>query len=138
MLLVDDDQPEPVERREDRAARPDADPRLPRPQPRPLVVAFAGVVGNFGSLIEAVNFVGSLFYGTLLGCFVLALGFPRVAGTAAFSGMLIGEAAILATARFTDISWLWYNVIGAVVVIATALLISAFVSGSTATIRSTR
>ena len=39
--------------------------------------------------------------------------------------MLIGEAAILATARFTDISWLWYNVIGAVVVVTTALVISA-------------
>jgi SSS family solute:Na+ symporter len=101
-------------------------------------VAFAGVVGNFGSLIEAVNFVGSLFYGTLLGCFVLALGFPRVGGTAAFCGMLTGEAAILATARFTDISWLWYNVIGAVVVVTTALAISAFVSGSTATRRSNR
>jgi Na+/proline symporter len=101
-------------------------------------VAFAGVVGNFGSLIEAVNFVGSLFYGTLLGCFVLALGFRRVRGTAAFFGMLVGESAILATARYTDISWLWYNVIGAVVVVSTALAISVFVSGSTSTIRSTQ
>jgi Na+/proline symporter len=101
-------------------------------------VAFAGVVGGFGSLIEAVNFVGSLFYGTLLGCFVLALGFRQVRGTAAFSGMLIGEAAVLATARFTNISWLWYNVIGAVVVVWTALAVNLFASGSTSTTRSTR
>jgi Na+/proline symporter len=101
-------------------------------------VAFAGVVGGFGSLIEAVNFVGSLFYGTLLGCFVLALGFRQVRGTAAFSGMLIGEAAVLATARFTNISWLWYNVIGAVVVVSTALAVNLFASGSTSTTRSTR
>ena len=93
---------------------------------------------DLGSLIEAVNFVGSLFYGTLLGCFVLALGFRRVGGTAASSGMLVGEAAILATWWFTNMAWLWYNVIGAVVVVATALVITAASSGSTAATRSTR
>ena len=61
----------------------------------------------------------------LLGCFVLALAFRKVRGTAAFVGMLAGEAAILATARFTDVSWLWYNVIGCVVVVATALVVTA-------------
>ena len=88
-------------------------------------VAFANFAGGLGSLIEAVNFVGSLFYGTLLGCFVLALGFRRVGGTACFLGMLVGEAAILATWWFTNMAWLWYNVIGAVVVVATALALSA-------------
>jgi Na+/proline symporter len=101
-------------------------------------VAFAGFAGRLGSLIEAVNFVGSLFYGTLLGCFVLALGFRRVRGTATFAGMLVGEAAILATYRFTNMAWLWYNVIGAVVVVLTALVITAVSSGSTSTTRSTR
>src|ERR1035441_3737712 len=57
-------------------------------------VAFAGFAGRMGSLIVAVNKVGSLFYGTLLGCFVLAFGFRRVRGTATFVGMLVGEAAI--------------------------------------------
>jgi hypothetical protein len=61
----------------------------------------SGVCGwakRLGSLIVAVNKVGSLFYGSLLGCFVLALVFPRCKGTAVFSGMLAGEAAIFATA----------------------------------------
>jgi Na+(H+)/acetate symporter ActP len=84
-------------------------------------VVFAGWAGRLGSLIVAVNKVGSLFYGSLLGCFTLALFFPKVRGTAAFAGMLAGETAIFATAYFTDISWLWYNVIGSVVVVATAL-----------------
>jgi Na+/proline symporter len=88
-------------------------------------VAFAGFAGGLGSLIEAVNRVGSLFYGTLLGCFVLALGFRRVRGTACFFGMLVGEGAILLTAKYTTISWLWYNPIGAAVVIVTALAITA-------------
>ncbi len=87
-------------------------------------VCFAGFAGRLGPLIVAVNQVGSLFYGTLLGCFVLALGFRRVGGTAAFWGMLIGEAAILATAALTGISWLWYNVIGCVTVVAAALAIT--------------
>jgi solute:Na+ symporter, SSS family len=87
-------------------------------------VLFAGFAGRLGSLIEAVNKVGSLFYGTLLGCFVLALGFRRVRGTACFIGMVTGEAAILLTSKFTNISWLWYNPIGAGVVVVTALIIT--------------
>ena len=68
--------------------------------------------------------VGSLFYGSLLGCFVLAFFFRRVRGTAAFIGMLAGEAAIFWPPLFTDISWLWYNVIGCVVVVGVALAVT--------------
>jgi Na+/proline symporter len=93
-------------------------------------VVFAGWAGRLGSLIVAVNKVGSLFYGSLLGCFVLAFAFRRVRGTAAFVGMLAGEAAILSTAVFTDVSWLWYNVIGCVVVVSVALAITYTVPGS--------
>jgi Na+/proline symporter len=84
-------------------------------------VVFAGWAKRLGSLIVAVNKVGSLFYGSLLGCFVLAFLFPKVRGTAVFCGMLAGEAAVLATAWFTDVSWLWYNVIGCAVVVGVAL-----------------
>jgi Na+/proline symporter len=94
-------------------------------------VVFAGWANRLGSLIVAVNKVGSLFYGSLLGCFVLAFVFRRVRGTAAFAGMLAGEAAILATAVFTDVSWLWYNVIGCVVVVATALGVTYSLPGAT-------
>jgi len=93
-------------------------------------VVFAGWAKRLGSLIVAVNKVGSLFYGSLLGCFVLAFLFPRVRGTASFFGMLAGESAILATAYFTDVSWLWYNVIGCAVVVATALGITYASSGT--------
>ena len=87
-------------------------------------VAFAGFGKHLGSLIEAVNIVGSLFYGSLLGVFVLAFFFKRVSGTGAFVGMLAGEAAIFAAFLFTGISFLWYNVIGCLVVIATGVAIS--------------
>ena len=71
-------------------------------------------------LIEAVNMVGSLFYGGLLGVFVLAFFFKRVGGNGAFVGVMAGEAAIFAAQLFTNISFLWYNVIGCLVVIAVA------------------
>ncbi|MGA3041103.1 MAG: sodium:solute symporter [Bryobacteraceae bacterium] len=93
-------------------------------------VAFAGLGKHLGSLIEAVNIVGSLFYGSLLGVFVLAFFFKRATGTGAFAGMIAGEAAIFAAFLFTGISFLWYNVIGCVVVIATGVAVS-FVSGAT-------
>ena len=96
-------------------------------------VVFAGWAGRLGSLIVAVNKVGSLFYGSLLGCFVVAFVFRRVRGTATFVGMVAGESAILATAVYTDVSWLWYNVIGCVVVVATALAITYTVPGSIST-----
>jgi SSS family solute:Na+ symporter len=87
-------------------------------------VAFANFATSFGALIVAVNQVGSLFYGGMLGVFVLAFFSKRVGGTAAFIGVLAGEAAIFAAAGFTSIAWLWYNVIGALVVVGVGWAIS--------------
>ena len=87
-------------------------------------VGFAQFGRNFGALIEAVNMVGSLFYGGLLGVFVLAFFFKRVGANGAFYGVLAGEAAIFTAALFTSISFLWFNVIGCVVVVLAALLIN--------------
>jgi hypothetical protein len=89
-------------------------------------IVFAGWGKRLGPLIVAVNVVGSLFYGSLLGCFVLAFGFRKVGGTATFTGMLAGEAAIFWAFFFTNISWLWYNVLGCAVVLITALTITYF------------
>jgi Na+/proline symporter len=90
-----------------------------------FAVCFANFGRNFGALIEAVNMVGSLFYGGLLGVFVLAFFFKRVGANGAFYGVLAGEAAIFAANRFTHIGFLWYNVIGCAVVVAAGLAIAA-------------
>jgi len=92
-------------------------------------VLFAQFASRLGSLIVAVNKVGSLFYGSLLGCFVIAFLFPRVRGTAVFTGMIAGESAILATAYFTDVSFLWYNVIGCAVVMSVSFAAAAVSRG---------
>jgi Na+/proline symporter len=90
-----------------------------------FAIAFAALgARGFGALIERVNIVGSLFYGGLLGVFVLAFFCKQVGGTAAFWGVLAGEAAIFSAALFTSVSFLWYNVIGCLVVVATGLLLS--------------
>jgi SSS family transporter len=91
-----------------------------------FAIVFSGLGRSLGALIEAVNIVGSLFYGGLLGVFVLAFFFKRAGARAAFWGVIAGELAIFATFKFTTISFLWYNVIGCVVVLATALVISLF------------
>jgi Na+/proline symporter len=89
-------------------------------------VAFATIgARGFGALIERVNIVGSWFYGGLLGVFVLAFFCKQAGGTAAFCGVLAGEAAIFAAALFTHISFLWYNVIGCLVVVAVGIALSA-------------
>ena len=92
-------------------------------------VVFAQFGSSFGALIEAVNIVGSLFYGGLLGVFVLAFFFKSVGANGAFFGVLAGEAAIFAAFLFTKISFLWYNVIGCLVVIAVGVLVSQLSSG---------
>ena len=89
-------------------------------------VGFAQFGRNFGALIEAVNIVGSLFYGGLLGVFVLAFFFRHVGANGAFYGVLAGEAAIFAANRFTNISFLWYNVVGCLVVILVGLVVTKF------------
>jgi SSS family solute:Na+ symporter len=93
-----------------------------------FAMAFATFASGFGALIVAVNQVGSLFYGPMLGVFALAFFMKRVGSHAAFCGVVAGQAAVFAAAWFTPIAFLWYNVIGPVVVIAVALGISRLAS----------
>jgi Na+/proline symporter len=85
-----------------------------------LVACFASEIGN--SLIEAVNILGSLFYGTLLGIFVTAIAFKNVRANAILMGIFVSQASVIAVFVLSDISFLWYNVIGCLVVMATALI----------------
>jgi Na+/proline symporter len=80
---------------------------------------------SLGSLIEVVNRFGSFFYGSILGVFMLAVLTRRATGTGAFVGLLAGMAAVAAVAwGRPDISFLWHNVVGAVVVFAVGSALS--------------
>ena len=90
---------------------------------------FAGVVAvyasSLGSLIEVVNRFGSFFYGSILGVFMLAILTRRATGTGAFVGLIAGMSTVAAVAYGRpDISFLWHNVIGAVMVFAVGMPVS--------------
>ena len=89
---------------------------------------FASVVALWaaeqGSLIEVVNRYGSYFYGSILGVFILAVGFPRATGSGAFVGLIAGMSSVAWVATFTKIAFLWQNVVGAVVVVVVGTIVS--------------
>ena len=93
-----------------------------------LFASFVAVwAAELGSLIEVVNRFGSFFYGSVLGVFILAIGFPRATGTGAFIGLAAGMSAVAWAAAYTNVAFLWHNVIGAVTVVAVGILISLIV-----------
>jgi SSS family solute:Na+ symporter len=98
-----------------------------------LVAQFANRLGN--SLIEAVNILGSLFYGVILGIFLLAFYVKKVGGPAAFLAALIAEAFVIllffkehipVLGFLPDVSFLWLNAIGAIAVVVLGWLLQLF------------
>ena len=89
---------------------------------------FASVIAvwaaELGSLIEVVNRFGSYFYGSILGVFILAVGFPRATANGAFIGLIAGMVSVGAVSAFTPTAFLWLNVVGAVAVVAVGMLVS--------------
>ena len=97
-----------------------------------VALGFASVANLFDNLIEAVNVLGSLFYGTVLGLFVVAFFMRRVGSTAVLWGAIAAQIAVLAAFALSDLGFLWFNVIGC----GTTVLLSGaatLVTGSTAT-----
>jgi SSS family solute:Na+ symporter len=88
-----------------------------------FAIGFAEFVGRMGSLIEAVNQLGSFFYGTILAIFIVAFFFRSIGGFAVCAGAALGEIAVTCCALFTNTAWLWWNVVGCVVGIFGALLV---------------
>jgi Na+/proline symporter len=93
-----------------------------------LAIFIALTAGLFENLIQLVNILGSLFYGTILGVFLLAFFFKKVKAKAALFGGITGQIAVLIVHLFVyleimEVGFLMYNLIGSSVVIITALLI---------------
>jgi SSS family solute:Na+ symporter len=91
-------------------------------------INFAMFANRLGSLIEAVNILGSLFYGTILGIFLIAFYFKKIGGNATFIAAIIAELTVLGCYFFTEIPYLWFNVIGCVLLIILAHLITPLVA----------
>ena len=89
-----------------------------------MALAFAAIFSLFDNLIQAVNILGSLFYGTILGIFLVAFFLKRVQGTAVFVAALIAQAVILVV-HFSDIqlAFLWYNLLAPAIVVVLAVVL---------------
>ena len=85
-----------------------------------IVALYASKLGN---LIEAVNILGSLFYGTILGIFLVAFYLKNISGTAVFVAALIAEAFIVYAWMVDLTAFLWLNVIGCLLVMFFAIII---------------
>ena len=88
-----------------------------------IAIGFAGVAGLIDNLIQAVNILGSIFYGTLLGLFAVAFFVRRVSGTPVLIAAAVAQATVLVLFFTSEIGFLWYNVIGCGIVIALSSLL---------------
>lgn len=87
-----------------------------------FAILFATTASLFDNLIEAVNIIGSLFYGSILGVFALAFFFKKIKAKAAFSSVIIAEALVLCLYaldyyEYIELAYLWLNAIGCLAVI---------------------
>lgn len=86
-------------------------------------VAVAQFASELGSLIEAVNILGSLFYGVILGIFLVAFYIKRIGATAVFWSAIVSEVLIITIYKSDIVSFLWLNVIGCLLVIVLAAIL---------------
>lgn len=90
-----------------------------------IAIAFASVASLFDNLIQAVNILGSIFYGTILGLFVVAFFLKRITATPVLIGAVVAQSLIVALYALSSLSFLWFNVIGCATVVGVALLAQA-------------
>jgi SSS family solute:Na+ symporter len=88
-----------------------------------LALLFATFASLLDNLIQAVNILGSLFYGTVLGIFLTAFFLRHVRANAVFPAAIVSELIVVAIFLGTKVSFLWYNVIGCLTVLVLAALL---------------
>jgi len=93
-----------------------------------IVAMFTQNVGS--TLIEAVNVLGSIFYGVILGIFLVAFWMKRIGGKAVFISAIVSEIMVILIYKADVISFLWLNAIGAIAVIILATIIQLLIPGN--------
>lgn len=102
-----------------------------------IAILFAIIANNSENLIEAVNIIGSIFYGTILGIFLVAFFMKWVNGTSVFIAAVIAELIVISShilnvLGYIEISYLMYNVIGCFLTMIFSAIIQAINGGRTA------
>ena len=92
-----------------------------------IAIAFALVGNLFENLIQLVNIIGSLFYGTILGIFLIAIFIKTIRANAVFYAAILSEILVLIVHSQEWVSFLWLNVIGAILTVLTAVIIQIMV-----------
>ena len=82
-----------------------------------IAIIFASVGRLFENLIELVNLIGSLFYGTVLGIFIVAFFFKKIKGNEVFYSACLSQILIFFIYGYFEIGYLWLNFIGAIMTI---------------------
>jgi SSS family solute:Na+ symporter len=90
-----------------------------------VAIAFALFAGFTENLIEATNILGSIFYGVILGIFLVAFFFRRVGGRAVFPAAVSAQAVVISMYLTSNLGYLWYNLIGCAVCIVGSLSLHA-------------
>ena len=100
-----------------------------------LAITFALFASLVDNLIEAVNIIGSVFYGTVLGVFIVAFFLKTVAGKATFIAATIAQLSVIAVYVIwsDDVAYLWYNVIGCGLVVLLAIIIQSMIGNQNQT-----
>jgi SSS family transporter len=91
-----------------------------------FAIGVAMFANKLGSLIEAVNQLGSMFYGTILGIFITGFYVKYIKGSAVFYAALAAQAVIFLLNSLSNIGFLWFNLIGCTLVVVFGLLITFF------------
>jgi len=97
-----------------------------------LAITFATYASLFENLIQAVNLLGSLFYGTILGIFIVAFYFKWIKGNAVFIAALLAESVVIyihylnangEASGILEMGYLWYNIVGCLLVVVFGFLL---------------
>jgi Na+/proline symporter len=92
-----------------------------------VALSFAAFASLLDNLIQAVNILGSIFYGPMLGVFLVGWALPRVRATPAFVATLVAQACVVALWLTTSLGFLWYNVAGCGAVVAIAVTLDRLI-----------
>lgn len=90
-----------------------------------VAVGFASVASLLDNLIQAVNILGSLFYGTILGLFLAAFWLRRASGRAVVLATLVAQAMVIGLYVGSSLGFLWFNLVGCALVLALTAVLSA-------------
>ncbi len=104
-----------------------------------LAIVFATYASLFENLIQAVNLLGSLFYGTILGVFIVAFYVKKIKGNAVFYGAILAELCVVyihylnennTAPSFLTMGYLWYNIVGCGLVVFFGYVLELFIGSS--------